>query len=90
MVRYLSAHTTPEIKEWVRRNRVVLVPTLTQASWLNPIECRFTEVKSLAFAGSNYGSWGEAGRALRRAAAYRNTHRVRGLSKVKRPLWRRH
>jgi len=86
----LSAHTTPEIRQWAQENRVTLVPTPTQASWLNPIECRFTEVKSLVFAGSNYQSWGEVGQAMRRAIAYRNTHRVRGVSKVKQPLWRRH
>lgn len=86
----LSAHTTPDVESWARENSVFLVPTPTNASWLNPIECRFTEVQSLALDGSNHPSWGEAGRALRRGAAYRNTHRVRGVSKVTRPLWKRH
>lgn len=86
----LSAHTTPEVRRWAKGNRVVLVPTPTNASWLNPIECRFAEVETLALSGSNHQSWGEVGRALRRAAAYRNTHRVRGVSKVTRPLWKRH
>lgn len=85
----LSAHWTPDIREWAAKHNVELVPTPVGASWLNPIECRFTELRSLALDGSDYGSWTEAGRALRRAARYRKTHRVR-RGKVRQPLWKRH
>ncbi|MGQ0797228.1 MAG: IS630 family transposase [Methanobacteriota archaeon] len=72
----LSAHWTPDVLAWARGNKVSLVPTATNASWMNPIECRFTEVRSLAFDGSDYRDWREVGRAIRRAVAYRNANRV--------------
>ena len=53
-----------------------LVPTATNASWMNPIECRFTELRSLAFDGSDYRDWREVRRATRRAVAYRNANKV--------------
>ena len=86
----LSAHTTPEVVRWARANRVSLVPTATNASWMNPIECRFTELRSLAFDGSDYRDWHEVGRAIRRAVAYRNSHEVQVRRKAELPLWRRH
>ncbi len=51
----LSAHWTPEVRRWARRNQVTLAPMATNASRMNPIECRCTEVESLAFAGSDCG-----------------------------------
>ena len=57
----LSAHTTPEVRRWARANRVSFVPTATNASWMSPIECRFTELQSLAFDGSDYRDWREVG-----------------------------
>jgi len=86
----LSAHWTPEIRRWARRNRVTLVPTATNASWMNPIECRFTEVRSLAFDGSDYRDWREVHRAIRRAVAYRNSHKVEVRRNPGLPLWKRH
>lgn len=46
-----SAHTTPAILEWVRRNRVTLVLTPTCGSFLNRIECQFTPFKKFALSG---------------------------------------
>ena len=86
----LSAHTTPDVRWWARRNKVSLVPTATNAPWMNPIECRFTRVRCLAFDGSDYQEWREVGRAIRRAVAYRNAHKVQVRKNPGRPLWRRH
>ena len=86
----LSAHTTPGVRAWARANAVSLVPTATNASWMNPIECRFTELRSLAFDGSDYRDWREVHRAIRRAVAYRNAHKVRVRRNPGLPLWRRH
>ncbi len=86
----LSAHTTPAIRAWARRNRVSLVPTATNASWMNPIECRFTEIRALALDGSDFRGWKEAGRAIRRAVAYRNSYHVQARRNPRRPLWKRH
>ena len=33
-----SAHWTPEVGAWARENSVSLVPTATNASWMNPVE----------------------------------------------------
>ena len=86
----LSAHTTPDVRRWARRNKVSHVPTATKASWMNPIECRFTELRSLAFDGSDYRDWREVRRAIRRAVAYRNAHRVEIRKNPGLPLWKRH
>ncbi len=86
----LSAHTTPGVRRWARRSRVSLVPTATNASWMNPIECRFTELRSLAFDGSDHREWREVSRAIRRAVAYRNSHRVEVRKNPGLPLWKRH
>lgn len=86
----LSAHWTPDILAWARANNVSLVPTATNASWMNPIECRFTELRSLAFAGSDYRDWREVRRAIRRAVAYRNANKVEVRRNARLPLWKRH
>lgn len=87
----LSAHWTDEIEAWARANKMVLVPTATNASWMNPIECRFAELEDLALNGTDFRSWGEVGRALRRGADYRNRKRLPVRRwKVGRPLWTRH
>ena len=86
----LSAHWTPDVRRWARANRVSLVPTATNASWMNPIECRFTEVRSLAFDGSDYRDWRDVGRAIRRAVAYGNAHEVQIRRNPGLPLWKRH
>lgn len=90
----LSAHWTSEIKAWARGSNVSLVATPTNASWLNPIECRFGELQDLALAGTDYKAWSDVERALNRAATYRNHKQVktrrRTPKKVKLPLWKRH
>lgn len=90
----LSAHWTPEIRSWARENNMTLVPTPTNASWLNPIECRFGELQDLALAGTDYHEWKQVDSALNRAATYRNRRPVRTRNrtprKVKLPLWKRH
>jgi len=86
----LSAHTTPEVRRWARANKVSLVPTATNASWMNPIECRFAQVRSLAFDGSDHRDWREVRRAIRRAVAYRNAHKVQVRKNPGRPVWKRH
>lgn len=90
----LSAHWTPPIRSWAKENNVTLVPTPTNASWLNPIECRFTELQDLAFSGTDFHEWKQVDSALARAATYRNRKLVqtrrRTPRKVKLPLWKRH
>jgi len=96
----LSAHWTPEVRGWARTHKVTLVPSATDASWMNPVECHAGPLQVTAMAGSDWWSWGEVDEAFRRAALlitrenrasgkeFRSTrHRV---SKHRRPLWTRH
>ena len=96
----LSAHWTPEVREWAKTHKVTLVSSATDASWMNPVECHAGPLQVAAMAGSDWWSWGEVDEAFRRAALlitrehkasgkeFRSTqHRV---SKHRRPLWTRH
>lgn len=85
----LSAHTTPECVAEARRLNIVFVPIPTNASFLNPIECRFGNVKRLALTGSDYPDWRALARALQDAMRYRNRAAV-AEPKARRRLWRRH
>ena len=93
----LSAHWTPAIKQWARENRVTLVPTATNASWMNPVECHAGDIQKLALDGSDHQNWDEAEAAFQRAVKFRNEEReLRGKRfrdtrrKHRRPLWTRH
>ena len=94
----LSAHWTPAIRRWARANRVTLVASATQASWMNPVECHAGDLQSLVLAGSNFQSWAEIRQEFRRAIAYRNRERQRRKTRSverkwvihRRPIWKRH
>lgn len=93
----LSAHWTPEVKAWARANNVTLVPTATNASWMNPVECHAGDIQKLALDGSDHPNWAAVEVAFQRAVEYRNAERqLRGKQfrdtrrKHRRPLWTRH
>lgn len=97
----LSAHWTPRIRAWAREARVTLVPSATQASWMNPVESHAGDLQKLALDGSTFTSWPEAKREFRRAIAYRNRERklrkkrfrdtqMRKWKIHRRPVWKRH
>jgi len=86
----LSAQWTPDIRRWARANRVTLVPTATNASWMNPVECHLTDIRKLALRNSDWRSWGEVDGALQGAVQYKTSHRGVLPRKVTVPLWRRH
>ncbi|MGI0081318.1 MAG: hypothetical protein ACRECH_17050 [Nitrososphaerales archaeon] len=46
------------MKRWARRNRVTLVPTVTNASWMNAIECQTRDIQKLALEGTDYRNLG--------------------------------
>lgn len=89
-----AAHWTDDIKKWARNNKMSLVPTPTNASWLNPIECEFTPLQDMVFSGSNYQSWDEVDCAIKGAMKYRNKYREKNTQrrkrKIRKPLWLRH
>jgi hypothetical protein len=97
----LSAHWTPDVRGWAKENRVTLVASATQASWMNPVESHAGDLQKLILAGSNYGSWTEARREVARAISYRNRERVLRKKRFRdtqirkwrihrRPIWKRH
>ena len=71
----LSSHWTQEIRWWARLNNVVLVPTATHASWMNPVETHAKGIEELALPGTEFTSVIEVGDALDRAVTYRNEER---------------
>lgn len=97
----LSTHWTPAVRQWAREHEVILVPTATHASWMNPVETHAKGIEELALPGTEFTSVVELGEALDRAVEYRNAERTergkrfrdtvradrRHASKV--PLWLR-
>jgi transposase len=55
----LSAHWTPAIRRWAVNNNVGLLPTPTNASHLNRIECHFWAFAEFVVKGSDYRDWDE-------------------------------
>ena len=102
----LSAHWTEGVRRWARESRVTLVPTATNASWMNPVECHTGDIESLALGGTDHRSWDDVDRAFQGAITYRNSERGErgktfrdtqkkrrrsdGRTKHRRPLWMRH
>ena len=86
----LSTHTTSQAYAEARRLNIEFVLTPTNASHLNPIECHFGELKTLALTGSDYQDWKSLGRALQGAIRWRNHNALPKVKKVKRCLWLRH
>ncbi|MHB8567786.1 MAG: IS630 family transposase [Nitrososphaerales archaeon] len=99
----LSAHWTDDIQRWARRNSTTLVPTATNASWMNPVECHTGDIQKLALAGTDYKSWDDVEKSFEGAVIYRNMERQErgkrfgdtqtkrdGRRKLRQPLWKRH
>ena len=72
-----SPHLRPEIRRWERLNNVRLVWTPTNASWMNKIECQFTELKEYVFGNSNYTSHQEVKAAVNDFLRYRNARNTK-------------
>ena len=53
----LSAHWTQEIRDWAVANHVGLLPTPTNASHLNRIECHFWAYVEFVINGSDHSDW---------------------------------
>lgn len=72
-----SPHQTPVVLRWAqhRKNNIRFVWTPTNASWLNHIECRFTDIKNSVFTNTYYQSHQEVYRAVRRYLNYRNRYK---------------
>lgn len=71
----LSAHWTPDICRWAVENNVGLIPTPTNASHLNRIECHFWAYVEFVINGSDYADWHEFSMASRAYIHRRNRDR---------------
>lgn len=70
-----SPHLHQRVRDWAKHNRVSLVFTPTNASWLNRIECHFGALRKFVLHNSNYQSHEELGRAIRDYVRWRNANR---------------
>jgi len=71
----LSAHWTPDIRRWAVANNVGLLPTPTNASHLNRIECHFWAFTEFVVKGSDYATWTEFTKATHAYLRRRNRDR---------------
>jgi transposase len=71
----LSAHWTPEIRRWATDTNVGLLPTPTNASHLNRIECHFWAYTEFVIKGSDYRDWTEFTKATHAYLRRRNRDR---------------
>lgn len=71
----LSAHWTPDIRHWAHANNVGLLPTPTNASHLNRIECHFWAFVEFVIKGSDYPDWSEFTKAAQAYIRRRNRDR---------------
>ena len=67
-----SPHLTDEVDEWLEQNNAERVPTPTNASWMNRIECHFTPLKKFAIANSNPKDHTELGQSIQKYIKWRN------------------
>lgn len=72
-----SPHRCKIIFDWAKDNNVELVFTPTNASWLNRIECQFTEVKKFVFENTYYQEHHEVEAALKKFLIYRNARNLK-------------
>ncbi len=83
----LSANWTPEVREFAGKSRIVLVPTPTYASYLNPIESHFWPIAEFVVKNTDYLDWDAFAHALARHISYRNgPHRDRRLAQLEAKL----
>lgn len=71
----LFAHWTQEIRDWAVANHVGLLPTPTNASHLNRIECHFWAYVEFVINGSDYPDWTEFSKATQAYIRRRNRDR---------------
>lgn len=71
----LSAHWTAEIRSWAVNNNVGLLPTPTNASHLNRIECHFWAYVEFVINGSDYPDWDTFSKASQAYIRRRNRDR---------------
>ena len=68
----LSTHRHASVREWCRGNRITLVFTATNASWMNRIECHFAPFRKFVIDNSDYHNHREIAKAAQDYLRWRN------------------
>lgn len=76
-------HVKAEVVAWARKHKVEFYLTATNASWMNRIECQFTELKEFALNNSDYRSHEALQEAIELYLKWRN-----GGRPISRKSWR--
>jgi len=72
-------HIKQEVRDWAAKNNIRFYLTPTNGSWLNRIECQFTELKKFALETSDHRSHEEQQQAMESYLAWRNRRRALSL-----------
>jgi transposase len=72
-------HIKKEVQAWAAKNGIRFYLTPTNGSWLNRIECQFTELKKFALESSDHRSHEEQQLAMESYLAWRNRRRALSL-----------
>lgn len=72
-------HAKQEVQAWALQNNIRFYWTPTNGSWLNRIECQFTELKKFALEPSDHRSHEEQHQAIESYLAWRNRRRALSL-----------
>ncbi len=68
-------HLKAEVQEWASKHRVEFYLTATNASWMNRIECQFTQLKEFSLSNSDYRSHEALQEAIELFLQWRNGER---------------
>jgi transposase len=83
-----SPHKHKTVRQWAKNNNIVFVWTPTNASWLNRIECQFTEMKKYSLDNTFFKTHAELQHSIKKFLRYRNSRnkkkRIHYLNLLKR------
>jgi transposase len=60
------------VRQWAKDNNIIFVWTPTNASWLNRIECQFTELKQYSLDNTFFKTHAELQQTVKKFLRYRN------------------
>ena len=68
----MRTHNKTEVADWCHKNKIDLVFTATNASWMNRIECHFAPAKQFVINNSDHPDHKSIGRAMQDYVRWRN------------------
>jgi transposase len=67
-----APHKKSVVRQWAKENNIIFVWTPTNASWLNRIECQFTELKQYSLDNTFFKTHAELQQTVKKFLRYRN------------------